>query len=96
MKITNLIALLAVALFSVSLTHAADGDKKVPVVPTTYPLKKCVISGDVLGGEMGKPIKVTSEGTDVYLCCKDCIKDFKKDPAKYAKMVKDAAANAKK
>ncbi|CAN5892661.1 hypothetical protein BH11VER1_BH11VER1_01190 [soil metagenome] len=96
MKTTKLIALLALTLFSVSLTHAADSDKKTTTVPTTYPLKKCVISGDVLGGEMGKPIKVTSEGTDVYLCCKSCIKDFNKDPAKYVKMVKDAEAAAKK
>jgi hypothetical protein len=36
-------------------------------------------------------VKVTHEDTDIYLCCKDCVKDFKKDPAKFAKMVKDAA-----
>ncbi len=56
-----------------------------------YPLKTCVVSGEKLGG-MGKPVKVTHEGTDVYLCCKSCLKDFKADPAKYVKMVKDAAA----
>jgi hypothetical protein len=33
---------------------------------------------------------VTHEGTDVYLCCKSCIKDFNKEPAKYAGMVKAA------
>jgi YHS domain-containing protein len=59
-------------------------------VPAGYPLKKCVVSGEALG-EMGKPVKVTSEGTDVYLCCKACVKDFNKEPAKYVKMVKDAA-----
>lgn len=56
-----------------------------------YPLKTCVISGEKLGG-MGKPVKVTHEGTEVQLCCKSCIEDFKADPAKYVKMVKDAAA----
>ena len=60
-------------------------------VPKNYPLKKCVVSGDPLG-EHGKVVKVSSQGTEVYLCCKDCVKDFKKDPAKYAKMVKDAQA----
>jgi YHS domain-containing protein len=60
-------------------------------IPKNYPLKKCVVSGDPLG-EHGKVVKVSYEGTDVYLCCKDCVKDFKKDPAKYAKMVKDAPA----
>ncbi|MDR3403743.1 MAG: hypothetical protein P4L99_14690 [Chthoniobacter sp.] len=58
-------------------------------VPKDYPLKKCVVSGDPLG-EHGRVVKMSYEGTDVYLCCKDCVKDFKKDPAKYAKMVKDA------
>lgn len=56
-----------------------------------YPLKTCVVSGETLGG-MGKPVKVTHEGTEVQLCCKSCMKDFKADPAKYVKMVKDAAA----
>ena len=60
-------------------------------VPKNYPLKKCVVSGDPLG-EHGKVVKVSYQGTDVYLCCKDCVKDFKKDPAKYAKMVKEAQA----
>ncbi|MCF7787721.1 MAG: hypothetical protein K9N47_16445 [Prosthecobacter sp.] len=56
-----------------------------------YPLKTCVVSGEKLGG-MGKPVAITHEGTEVLLCCKSCIKDFKEDPAKYVKMVKDAAA----
>ena len=66
------------------------------VIPETYPLKTCVISEDAFGGKMGKPIKVTSDGTDVYLCCKMCKKDFDKDPAKYVKMVKDAEATKAK
>ena len=60
-------------------------------IPKSYPLKRCVVSDEKFG-EHGKPIKVTApDGTDIYLCCKDCLKDFKKDPAKYARMVKDAA-----
>jgi YHS domain-containing protein len=70
----------------VSTMHA-DGT----AVPATYPLKTCPVSGDTLGGH-GKAVKVTApDGTDVYLCCKQCVADFNKDPAKYAKMVKDAA-----
>jgi YHS domain-containing protein len=69
---------------------AAFADSTTPNgVPKNYPLKKCVVSGDPLG-EHGKVVKVSYQGTDVYLCCHDCVKDFKKDPAKYAKMVKDA------
>ncbi len=59
-------------------------------VPQTYPLNKCVVSGEKLG-EHGAPAKVTAEGTDVYLCCKACLKDFNKDSKKFVKMVTDAA-----
>ena len=85
----------ALALICGSVT-GADNDKKTAPegVPAGYPLKTCPVSGESLG-EMGKPVKVTHEGTDVYLCCKSCAKDFKKDPAKYTKMVKDAAAKKK-
>lgn len=62
--------------------------------PKDYPLKKCVVSDEALG-EHGKVVKVTHDGIDVYLCCKDCVKDFNKDPNKYVKMVKNAAAAKK-
>lgn len=89
MKLTQLSALLAALVFSTGIALAADE------VPASYPLKKCVISDEKLG-EHGKPVKVTHEGTDVYLCCKDCLKDFNKEPAKYVKQVKEAEAAAKK
>ena len=60
-------------------------------VPKDYPLKKCPISGEELGSGTMKPFKVSNEGTDVWLCCKGCKKDFDKDPAKYAGEVKAAA-----
>jgi len=78
-------------LSSFSLLHAADS-KAPEGIPATYPLKTCAVSGEAFGGDMGKPVKVTHDGTDVYLCCKSCLKDFKADPAKYVKKVKDAAA----
>jgi hypothetical protein len=85
MKTTTTLILAAVAMFGSAAAVLADSS-----IPKSYPLKKCVVSGEALG-EHGKPVKVTTpDGTDVYLCCKDCIKDFKKDPAKYGKMVKDA------
>ncbi|MDZ4288751.1 MAG: TRASH domain-containing protein [Prosthecobacter sp.] len=87
MKLT--LALLSCIFLGAGILSAADTG-----VPATYPLKTCPVSGEKLGG-MGKPIKVTHEGTDVYLCCKNCTKDFKKDPAKFTKMVKDAAAPKK-
>jgi hypothetical protein len=53
-----------------------------------------VISEEKLG-DHGKPVKVASDGTDVWLCCKSCIKDFNKAPANYVKRVKDAEAKKK-
>lgn len=66
---------------------AADAPKPFPVS-----LKTCVVSGDKLGGEMGKPYVFTHEGQEVKLCCKSCLKDFKKDPAKYMKMINETPA----
>lgn len=82
MKLT--LALLASLFLGAGLVSAADTG-----VPATYPLKKCPVSNEDLGG-MGKPVKVTFEGTDVYLCCKSCLKDFNKEPAKFVAAVKAA------
>lgn len=89
MKLTSFSALFAALLFSAGVALAVEG------VPDSYPLKKCVISDENLG-EHGKPVKVTHNGTDVYLCCKSCVKDFKKDPDKYVNQVKEAEKAAKK
>jgi YHS domain-containing protein len=60
-----------------------------------YPLKTCVISGDKLG-EMGDPFVYEYEGREIKFCCKGCLKDFKKDPAKYIKKIDEEEAKAKK
>lgn len=96
MKTANLVTLIAAVMFGASAAFADEHkDHGKSGVPATYPLKTCVVSEDPLR-EHGKVVKMTYEGTDVYLCCKDCIKDFKKEPAKYVKMVKDAEAKQKK
>jgi hypothetical protein len=46
------------------------------------------VSGEKLG-EHGKPYVFTHEGQELKLCCKPCLKDFKKDPAKYLKKLTD-------
>jgi hypothetical protein len=64
----------------------------------SYPLNSCVVSGDAFdGGEMGKQMDYIyrQDGQPdrlVRMCCKDCAKDFRKDPAKYLKSIDDAAA----
>ncbi len=83
--------------------HAATADSEaVTKAKASYPLDTCVVSGDKLeAGDMGPPIDYVykEEGKPdrlVRLCCKHCIKDFKKDPAKYLKQIDDAAANKAK
>lgn len=49
----------------------------------SYPLKKCIVTGDAFGGDLGPPIDVTYQGRLVRLCCKSCVKKFNKDPKKY-------------
>lgn len=67
---------------------------------SAYPLDTCVVSGEKLG-EMGKPIDYLykEEGKPdrlVRLCCKMCIGKFKADPAKYLKLIDEAATQKKK
>src|ERR1035438_4788964 len=53
-------------------------------------LKTCPVSGEKLGGDMGKPFVFTYKDQQVKLCCKSCKKDFDKDPAKYLKLIRAA------
>ena len=63
-------------------------DQKAPAKP--YPLKTCVVSDEKFGGDMGDPYVFTHEGREVKLCCEGCLKDFKKNPAKYVKKMEAA------
>jgi YHS domain-containing protein len=42
----------------------------------------CPVSGEKLG-EMGTPVSIDYQGKKVSFCCKSCIGEFQKDPAKY-------------
>jgi len=42
----------------------------------------CPVSGEPLGS-MGKPIKLTVEGREVYICCSGCEDALREDPEKY-------------
>jgi len=46
-----------------------------------YPLRKCLVSDEAL--ESGKVYTFVRNGQEIKLCCKDCLTDFDKDPAKY-------------
>jgi YHS domain-containing protein len=86
-----LITGLLLATLTASVSSAADQKTK----PKPYTLKNCIISGDKLG-EMGAPYVFVYEGREIKLCCKGCLKDFNKSPAKYVKQIEKAEAKAAK
>ena len=94
MKIKKLAAgILTVAWLATPLVGIAE-DKKADK-PKPYPLTTCVVTDEKLG-EMGKPYVFTHEGREIKMCCKGCLKDFKKDTAKYIKKLDEAEKKAKK
>ena len=60
------------------VAHAAEP----AAVAKPYPLTTCIVSEEKLG-EMGKPVMVDYKGQQVGFCCKSCLGDFDKEPAKY-------------
>jgi hypothetical protein len=55
-----------------------------------------VVTGEKFGGSMGKPYVFVHEGQEIKLCCKSCLKDFKKEPSKYMAKISEAARKSKK
>ncbi len=96
MKLTRHLtaALLALAVLAGPYAGlAADQPKETKT--KAYLLKTCVVSGEKLG-EMGNPYVFVYQGQEIKLCCKNCLKDFKKDPAKYLKKIEEEQARAAK
>lgn len=75
-----------VAMASEEHDHGKKEEKAKEYTPGT-----CIVSGDKLG-EMGKPYVFKHEGQEIKLCCKDCKKDFDKDPTKYLKKLDEKKA----
>ena len=97
----NLRTLLTFAGLTATLpfAFALEGPGEATAVAKTdsYPLTTCVVSGDKLG-EDGPPVKYTYRQAGqpdrvIEFCCKDCIADFEKDPAKYLAKLDAAAAH---
>jgi hypothetical protein len=85
-------AVLAISFAAAPLSSFA-ADQKAKAKP--YTLKTCIVSDEKLG-EMGEAYTFVHEGQEVKLCCKSCLKDFNKNPAKYMKKLAEAEAKAKK
>ena len=77
---------------SVAALTAQAAEKK----PKPYPLDACVVTDEKLGADPGMtPHVFIHEGREVKLCCKSCLKEFKKDSAKYVAKI-EAAEKKKK
>ena len=88
---SNSMKLIISALFSASLASASLAADPIVDKPAQTERAKiesintiCPVSGDKVGGDMGKPIYVEYKGKKIGFCCRDCAKDFKKNPEKYA------------
>lgn len=60
-----------------ALSELSDADRSAALAQ-----KVCPVTDERLGS-MGKPLKVTVEGQDVFLCCDGCEEELKSEPAKY-------------
>jgi YHS domain-containing protein len=85
------VLLLAVCGFrGTSLTSSAA----VKTEPKPYPLSTCLITGEKLGGSMGKPVVITAEDREIKFCCKGCLQQYQKNPADYMKKLEAAEQQA--
>ncbi|MBI3415268.1 MAG: hypothetical protein HY043_08105 [Verrucomicrobia bacterium] len=90
MKFTKdiLTAVLLTGLAAGVLSARAD-DKAADKKAKPYPLAKCVVSNEKFEGSDMKPYEFVHEGQTIKLCCKSCLKDFKKEPSKYIKKIEE-------
>jgi hypothetical protein len=87
--LTNLLALIALALFVSACTPATEEGEEGEASTSTgdaevvaYTLDTCVVSGEELGS-MGDPIVKTYDGVEVKFCCEDCVTEFEGEKDKF-------------
>ena len=73
--------------FTGLVADSKDATKSEKAKP--YALKTCPVSDEKLG-EMGDPYVFTYKDREIKLCCKDCKKDFDKNPEKFVKKIEKA------
>lgn len=80
---------------SVSQTKPAQQATQTPQqtqqAAQTYPIDWCIVSGEKLG-EMGPAVEYSYNGRAIKFCCKNCVKIFEKEPARYLAKLDSAAA----
>lgn len=73
--------------FCLARMASAEPTKNSPTTaPATQPVNKmCAVTTDEA---VDPKVSVVYKGKTIGFCCKDCIKDFEKDPEKYVKNMK--------
>jgi hypothetical protein len=96
MKRMKTFSSLAIVALVLGLTGVALVSRAADKTVKPYPLDTCVVSDEKLGGDPSmKPYVFTHKGREVKLCCESCLKDFKKDTAKYIAKIEAAEKKAK-
>lgn len=93
----RLITSLAILALALSLNAADSADTKSPKAPKAkpYALKTCLVSDEKLDTDPNmKSYSFVHEGQEVKLCCKNCLKDFNKDTAKYLKKMEKSKSKS--
>jgi len=78
-----------------AMVGAHGAGSEAAVKTAAYPLDKCIVSGEKLGG-MGDPVVKVYDGREVKFCCNGCVAKFEKDKAGYFKKIDDAIIVAQK
>jgi len=91
--------ILTTAIFAAAFISPLSAREKSSQAKTSkvkpYTIKKCVVSDEELGS-MGDTISFAYKGQEIKVCCKPCIKKFKKDPKKYLKLLEQEVSKQKK
>ena len=93
MKLFKSASLLGIFL-AAGLAARAEEVKTAKPAPKPDLLKTCPVSGEKLGGDMGKPVVFTWQDQEVKLCCSGCKKEFDKTPEKFMKKIRAADKKA--
>jgi YHS domain-containing protein len=90
-----LVAFLAVGVIGwQAVVNAADETTATaPAKAAQVGNKFCPVSGEKIENKPGmETVQMEHNGKLYNLCCSMCVKDFKKDPAKYSKIADDEVA----
>jgi len=94
MNMKTTISLLALVALLAGATTTTAADAKSKAKP--YPLTTCLVTDEKLGADPSmKAYEFVEDGQEIKLCCKSCLKDFKKNKATLMKKITAAEKKSK-